>query len=538
MAIQIQTHGLIQVCFSSISTPSVITVSYTRAEPYFHQPNKDTHPAIIGCLLLVLVLSLFCGVSRTKCTFVLIMLRFIIRQLVGDSDGDYFPHDILLDNIPKDPRTVYTHFDLHPRVHTYVCCPKCFALYDHNSSTPQQCTNKPIPESTCGVDLMISRRIRSKVFSRPIRLYTAQSLKEWLGRMLSRPETERHFEIPRQYTDRSGELRDFWDGSAIHSFMGPDKLLFAEGPAGELRLVFAISMDGFSPFGKTNASVSVSAIYLACLNLPVDIRYRIENIFLAGILPGPHKPSIDAINHALTLIVHQVLPFWEPGVYFSRTALYQSGRLARLAIIPLVADIMAARQMSGFSSISSKYFCHMCYLLACDIENFDISSWPPRDNDTHNEQAKKWQMAETSEDRQKIFDTYALRWSALLDLPYWRALTFTTIDSMHAHWINALKNHLDTVWGIDPSAACSDGYVLPMGRPRRPHKDAMTEGLHKLKKALKERKVDVIISLEKPVIFYLCFDHDIRRAGTKLMMARNLMDWVSSANFPMGTIMD
>jgi hypothetical protein len=494
------------------------------------------------------VLSLFCGVSRTHCTFVLRLLKFVVRTLITDCAPlirNENLHEIndLIDRIPKDPRTLYNHFDLRPRLQTYVCCPSCYALYEDTPSVPGLCPYQPTSDSpACGAALYVDRSIRGKIFRRPIHLYVAQSLKEWVGRLLSRESVEKLLATP-PLSERPSKMRDFWDGEAIRSFQGPDKRSFLNCPKGELRLVFSLSMDGFSPFGKKNKAVSVTAIYMACMNLPIDIRYKLENIFLAGIIPGPHKPSLDQINHAVKIIVKALLHFWTPGVFFTRTVLCRQGRLCRAALLLLVADILAARQIGGFTGITSSHLCSCCNLLAKDIENFDISSWEPRDSRSHRAHATQWLNAKTLEDRKATFEKHSVRWSELLELPYWRAIEYTTINSMHAHWINSLTNHLEHVWGMDPEAASSEGFLLPVTktrlskRPSRPNNLQMREGLEIIFKSFESdndgngeaqlQSLTKNAKLKLPVVFHLCYDHDIRRAGSKYMQLAQFIEWVS-----------
>lgn len=477
--------------------------------------------------MLILVLSLLCGVSRTRATFVLAVLRLIIKHLIGDSQLEYFPHDMLLDNVPKDPRTIYTYFDLQPRVRSYVCCPSCFALYEPGNTELKTCTELVTPETVCGASLYATRRIRSQFFSRPIRVYVTQSLKDWLGRILSRPDLERHLEsFPKKVP---GELNDFWDGEAINSFLGPDKLqLFITGGVnGELRLAFSLSMDGFTPFIKTNRSVSVTGIYMACLKFPPDIRYKLENIFLVGVVPGPTKPTLTQINHPVRVLVDELEIFWDPGVYFSRTSLCKEGRLVRLALMVLACDLVAARQIAGLASHSASLFCSLCYLLSSDMENFDIDSWPKRDRLATKQIAFEWRDAESTIQRDKIFKDHGVRWSEFWRLDYWDAVTFTTVDTMHAQWINSVEHHLYDTWGIDPNAGCSDGKLIPKDRFKRPSAKEMVIGIQALNKALEKSNTNPLNDLNKSVLFYMCFDHDLRRAGTKAQLAAALMDWVS-----------
>ena len=72
---------------------------------------------------------------------------------------------------------------------------------------------------------------------------------------------------------------------------------------------------------------------MACLNIPLDVRYKRENIYLAGVLPGPKAPSLQQVNHFLRPIVQELLPLWNSGVDLSRTALRSYGRVVRAALV-------------------------------------------------------------------------------------------------------------------------------------------------------------------------------------------------------------
>ncbi len=41
------------------------------------------------------------------------------------------------------------------------------------------------------------------------------------------------------------------------------------------------------------------------------MRYKPENMFLAGVVPEPHEPPLTALNHYLTPLVDELLTFWE-----------------------------------------------------------------------------------------------------------------------------------------------------------------------------------------------------------------------------------
>jgi hypothetical protein len=157
---------------------------------YFRRAGHQSHPVAVACAFLVLSLSLFCGVSQKQATFALAILKLIVDWLtsVADIPGEQRQ---ALQSIPKDYRTLLKHFDLDPRLRIYVCCPACFALYDDSSPLPDTCTFRKAPDQPpCAADLFKTRSIRGVSFKRPIRKYAHQDLKHWVGRMLSRSDSE------------------------------------------------------------------------------------------------------------------------------------------------------------------------------------------------------------------------------------------------------------------------------------------------------------------------------------------------------------
>jgi len=57
-------------------------------------------------------------------------------------------------------------------------------------------------------------------------------------------------------------------------------------------LAFMLNVDWFRQYKHSPGSVGV--VYLVLLNLPRHERYKFENIFAAGILPGPSEPKLTA----------------------------------------------------------------------------------------------------------------------------------------------------------------------------------------------------------------------------------------------------
>ena len=189
-------------------------------------------------------------------------------------------------------------------------------------------------------------------------------MRQWLGRMLCRPGMEKYLDRDVYDTGAAeGEMRDIWDGEVLRNFRTPDGRLFASPRTkSEGRYVFSLNVDGFNPLGNSSKIISSQAIYMACLNLPPHLRFRPENILLVGLIPGPDHPVLTQLNHFLRILVEDLLTFWNRGVYYSRTPTYPKGRLVRCALVPVVCDLPATRQVIGFAGHSAKNFCNFCRL--------------------------------------------------------------------------------------------------------------------------------------------------------------------------------
>ncbi|KAH9931496.1 uncharacterized protein B0H18DRAFT_865765, partial [Fomitopsis serialis] len=171
------------------------------------------------------------------------------------------------------------------------------------------------------------------------------------------------------------------------------------------------------------------------------------------------KPSLDQIDHFTKLIVDDMLKFWEPGIYFSQTALYPTGRFALGALLPMICDLSAARQMSGFASHSATYFCSVCHLKQDQIEQIDKHQWSYRSVEEHRRQAEVWRSLDSDAARKAHIKHGFARHTEFLRLPYWDSVRFTVVESMHAHYLNNLKHHIRDTWGMSAKHQSGDGVL-------------------------------------------------------------------------------
>ena len=317
------------------------------------------------------------------------------------------------------------HFDLTPDLIYYASCPRCYNLYppktQSNPRYPEFCNYQEFRgERRCG-----ERLIKRKEPGKPtaaLHPYTYQPLDSWLGKLLSRPGLIESMEkTTSPWNKITSVCRDIFGGKALREFFAADqKTLFLDTPQGELRLILNLNIDWFNPFGNkiSGKHCKVGGIYMVCMNLPPYLRYRVENVYLVGIIPGPGEPSLHHLNHLLRPLVNDLLRFWHPGVYFSQTASHTMGVLVRCALLAVICDLPALRKTAGFAGVGAHRFCSFCRLLDSQIQNFDVNCWPQWTRDQHMAAAKQWKDAPTHKEREAEFAKHGIRWSELLRLSY------------------------------------------------------------------------------------------------------------------------
>ncbi|KAH9893362.1 hypothetical protein C8Q73DRAFT_608263, partial [Cubamyces lactineus] len=224
--------------------------------------------------------------------------------------------------------------------------------------------------------------------------------------------------------------------------------------------------------------------------------------------------------------VDELLEFWNSGVYYSRTAKHALGRLVRCVLVPLVCDLPAARQTAGFGQYNAKFFCSMCRLPKNDIDNLDPSSWPSHDSEAHRMAAQAWKSKLTTSARQTAFEEHSVRWSVLLDLPYWDPVRFTVIDSMHNHYLGLLKHHCRKIWGMSAAVddADDDSQTIP-----EPSPEDIALAFDRLYAGTSKD----LLACKRSVLLYLCSVIGILRGKTtKTHLVRLLLEWAGPTPGP------
>jgi Transposase family tnp2 len=408
---------------------------------------------------MVVACHIILKTARRGCNFILGMLQYIVQLALMRDHANLSQRDQkLMSDFPGDIRSILEQFYLDGRSTIYAVCPnpKCHCTYkptfDGVSPIPQYpmyCTHRE-----CEERILRPRRMNNVEIQVPIKRFVYFDFKDWVAGLLSRPSFEEHMDAAwdamAQETS-SGEMHDIFDGSVLKDFQGPDGKHFRFGGE-EGRYVFSLCVDFFNPLGNKQAGkkYSMGIISLVCLNLPPDMRYKPENMFMAGVVPGPKEPPLTTLNHYLTPLVDDFLEFWKPGVYFSRTRKYSLGRLVRCALVAVVCDLLGARKVAGFASCTHEHFCAICHCTrsAHGYGNTDYSSWRYRTQYECKMFADRYNNASDEKTRQGIFDAAGLRWSELLRLPYFDLARYVVVDAMHNLFLGLIKEHFQGILGI------------------------------------------------------------------------------------------
>ena len=189
-------------------------------------------------------------------------------------------------------------------------------------------------------------------------------------------------------------------------------------------------------------------LYLVIANLPRSERFKIENVLIVGVLPGPKEPK-KHMNSYLKPLVDELLELWN-GAYLTSPGVFVP---IRCALICVSCDLPATRKACGFTSFSSLHGCSKCMKkFTCDVfgtkadySGFERDTWQMRTHTLHLQQVSKFDDARTANDHQEIEKMYGVRYSELLRLPYFDIIEYHVIDPMHNMLLGTGK-YLMTMW--------------------------------------------------------------------------------------------
>ncbi|KAH8804155.1 hypothetical protein DL96DRAFT_1474600, partial [Flagelloscypha sp. PMI_526] len=329
-------------------------------------------------------------------------------------------------SIYKDIRTIYQHRELDAKLIATPCCPKCFRMNPRGTiGRSNQCPFKRSPHSAaCGTNLIKWKRAARGMSatipsSKPIptAYYISQSFEAWICWMLVCPHIEDNLikttERTRRATGPLSRMNDVQDSPAW----------FEQKPwltKGGYRLIFSIFIDWFNPYTNKIAGkvLSCGVIVLHCLNLPYHIRLRLENIFVAGMMPPPNSPDVHTISHILEVLVADLSSFCGKSRLIP-SAHFPEGVEVEIQVWPFVSDLQAACKCGG------------------------------------HEASRAWKAEKSLKKKDELEKLNGVRWTPLHDLPNWDPVRHIKIGWMHNWLEGVLQHHLRVYWGIGRPKAVS-----------------------------------------------------------------------------------
>jgi len=443
----------------AMKTPIHEGVSCETAH-HFKPILENADPVLQVTFFLVVTCQVLLGVSRRGCSFLLQMVQYIIHLTLlrlgpNLSQGD----EKLLSGIPTDPCTTEKAFFLGNKNTIFAVCPNpdCHCNYEptfHEGSPiphyPVTCNHREFRGGPkCGTSLTKPRRVNGHTIHVPIKFFVAFSFKDWLGGMLARSEFEKKMDkawVPCKER-LAPEMKDIFDAEMLRNFKGLDGRHFSAGDE-EGRYVFSLCIDYFNPLGNKQAGKkkSIGLISMVCLNLPPEMRYKPENMFLFSIIPGPNEPSLACFNHYLHILIEELLEFWHSGIRFSRTSTCYYGRVVRCALVCVVSDLLAARKVNGFAAIGHKQMCAICHCTRQqqdDLNDSFASLGKRRTGQEIRELAQLYLDAENEKERKETVSTTGIRWSELYRLPYFDPSCMVVVDCMHNLFLGLVQEHFE-----------------------------------------------------------------------------------------------
>jgi len=373
----------------------------------------------------------------------------------------------ILQQIPRTLDTALNKFHLECQTTLYAVCPKCNCNYppvldaDDTPVYPQICTNLPFPDSEiCGTKLLDGDEP-----SKPLKTFLYHSFHDWLAGLLARADLEQIMDKTcddRMASIRSGNVApayvaDIVEGEYVSTFKGPEPdRLFIDRPGTEGRYLFVVNFDFFTPERKTvrGADASCGILSAACANLPLNIRYKPENMYIGGIVPD--HPNGTEINHFARPLVDDMSVSWERGVHYSQTANHPEGRDTRSAIVCGVCDLPGARQFSATANFNSHNYCTRCNchdLATRGRTDTDSADWKPKDPTDQRQKAEAWRDASSKTEQERLFQDHGFRWSPLWRLPYWDPARMLVVDTMHCLFEGVAQYHFREVLKLTKTEA-------------------------------------------------------------------------------------
>ena len=379
----------------------------------------------------------------------------------------------------------------------YVVCPTCCSLYKfeechrtvNGKHVPKTCSFVKFPNhkqrrmrKACGSTLLKEVTTKDRTTRLyPHKIFCYQSVIATLERFVQRSGFTEQCELWRNRDIRTFHhvMCDVFEGRIWRDFQTVNDCSFLSSPR---NYSFMLNVDWMQPFDHTPYSVGV--LYLVLMNLPRSERFKRQNIFLVGIIPGPSEPRKN-INSFLAPLVDELCKLWHEGVLLKHSGSIVPERF-KAALLCVACDMPASKKVRGFTAHNSKHGCNKCakefktgsFGESTDYSGFD--SCPSRNINDHRRQVDEILAQPTLEQRNAKETLCGARYSELLRLPYFDCIRFTIVDPLHNLFLGTAKRTME-IWlelsvltraDLEEVQKMVDGCKAPSNMGRLPFKIA------------------------------------------------------------------
>ncbi|KAG2216480.1 hypothetical protein INT45_014040 [Circinella minor] len=436
-------------------------INIPTGSPLDHLPN----PLIY--IFVFLVLFQINHISERIANTLISFISVLIGGFVGEEIRQCIPHSIAgmkkwigLDYLTEDLRM-------------YSACPTCHTIYPLPG--PERCTNlsRRMNGTLCDTPLIKSTSTNNR--GTPYKKYAYYPLEDSLKRLFMRDNFEEKIEPWKSRPMEPGLFNDVYNGMMWYDLLDSSTgLPFIETPRS---LMLTLNIDWFAPF---DSGYSCGAIYLICNNLPRSDRFKIENVILVGVMPGPKEPSTYEINSYLEPLVESLLRLFN-GITIP-TFQEPNGTAICAALLNIACNIPVACKVGGFTSHNSTRACHKCtreFVVFPGTSNLNYSgNVIDREHrlqtcKSNASAAAQWLEARSQAARTCIERETGTRWSQIHRLLYFDPVCSVLIDPIHNLFLGT-ADRMVRIWrehGLLTNADGSDmqeladGIILPPGVP-------------------------------------------------------------------------
>ena len=272
-------------------------------------------------------------------------------------------------------------------------------------------------------------------------VYPYHSLVDGLQDLLKKPGFWKKCQKWRDVTRPANIKTDVYDGD-VWQELATSGFLSSINSLGLM-----LNVDWFQPHKHSPGSVGV--IYLVLLNLPRHERYKLENVIIVGIIPGPSEPKLTA-NTFLKLLVEELQELWNRNIRFSVEGSLLKKSI-RVGLVCVSCDIPAIRKIGGYMGHMANQGCSRCKKNfykngSLDFSGFDRSEWQKRTSAEHKVLAKESLFEDTPSMQQSVCSKHGARYSVLQDLEYFDCVRYFVVDPMHNLYLGTAKHIFKKVW--------------------------------------------------------------------------------------------